>query len=441
MKKLNKGFIQTLALVILASIGVLFFTFNKLGSIKDNPMKAAGGPYCSGVCAGGTSCRINGCKTAGNTVVEMIRYHCNMISPSGCGGGKEDDINTYSMDFKYNCGSEQIDAYGTVGGVTNGWAHIDYGQNCTSPSPNETPTPTPTPTPSPTSTPTPAPGRQDMCKSASISSANPAYGENITMSSSTKDGMTADHFSYQVYNLDNLYGPGNPKPVYIEGTTQLIFYDQNTTDARQSGSRTVSYASLFITDANNNNQPLVHAQINAYFQLGSNPYSLPEPNCVVYVNAAPTPTGTPVPTPTPIVTSTPTPTSSPTPTGSVTPTPTPLITPTPTPTVSPTPTPTVTPTPTLTPVPTPNWCNGTCGSNSNCQSGYFCYNGYCRIPSCRDSVDCICATPTPTPVTPLVLGATAPPVLPKTGGGMGDLMALFGVGSLGVYLVRRYRLI
>ena len=43
------------------------------------------------------------------------------------------------------------------------------------------------------------------------------------------------------------------------------------------------------------------------------------------------------------------------------------------------PTPISTPTPTLTPTPTPkssepNNCGGTCGSNSNCQGGLFCYD-------------------------------------------------------------------
>jgi hypothetical protein len=172
---------------------------------------------------------------------------------------------------------------------------------------------TPSATPKPYVSPTPTPGRQSMCKSASISSAIPAKNGSVTMSSSVKDGMTADHFSYSVYNLDNLYGPGNPKPVCVTtggdysgntsacpaGTHQLTFLDQNTTTARQSGSRTISYANLFVTDKNNN-QPLVHAQINAYFQLGSNPISLPEQNCVLHANAAtPTPTVTPTPIPTP----------------------------------------------------------------------------------------------------------------------------------------------
>jgi hypothetical protein len=61
-----------------------------------------------------------------------------------------------------------------------------------------------------------------------------------------------------------------------------------------------------------------------------------------------------------------------------------------------------------TPVPgEPNSCNGTCGSNYNCKSGLYCYNGYCRNPKNPESTSCN---------DPEVLGATAPPVLPKTGG-------------------------
>ncbi len=155
------------------------------------------------------------------------------------------------------------------------------------------------------------------------------------------------------------------------------------------------------------------------------------------------PTPNPTPTPTPHLTPTPTPTATPT----ITPTPTPTVTPTPTPTPTPTvtPTPTITPTPTPTPTPTstPNWCNGTCGSNYNCQGGYFCHDGFCRNPSCPDESDCDCAvsTPTPTPTAPPVLGATAPPSLPKTGGGMAAIFPLFGLGGVGIYLIKKYKLI
>lgn len=75
-----------------------------------------------------------------------------------------------------------------------------------------------------------------------------------------------------------------------------------------------------------------------------------------------------------------------------------------TPTPSPTPTPTESPSPT--PTATPNWCNGTCGSNYNCQGGLFCSNGFCRNPDCPSDNTCGCATPTPTPK--LASNVTAP---------------------------------
>ncbi len=86
-------------------------------------------------------------------------------------------------------------------------------------------------------------------------------------------------------------------------------------------------------------------------------------------------------------------------------TPTPTIEPTPTPTLEPTPTatPSSTPTATTTATPTPissgepNSCGGTCGSNSNCGTDFYCYNGYCRNPSCPANQDCNCSSPTPTP--------------------------------------------
>lgn len=45
----------------------------------------------------------------------------------------------------------------------------------------------------------------------------------------------------------------------------------------------------------------------------------------------------------------------------------------------------------------PNACGGTCGSNSNCNSGLMCYQGFCRNPSCTSSVSCNCnQSPSPT---------------------------------------------
>ena len=100
----------------------------------------------------------------------------------------------------------------------------------------------------------------------------------------------------------------------------------------------------------------------------------------------PTPTNTPVPT----ATNTPMPTATNTPVPTATGTPQPTNTPKPTATNTPMPTATNTPMPTATPTSKPNTCGGTCGSNSNCQSDYVCYQGYCRNPSCTSSPDCIC---------------------------------------------------
>lgn len=99
---------------------------------------------------------------------------------------------------------------------------------------------------------------------------------------------------------------------------------------------------------------------------------------------------------------------------------TPTPTPTATPTVTPTPTDSTTaPTPTITPTGTPNSCNGTCGSNTNCGDGLFCYQGFCRNPSCASESDCDCSTgPTPTPTTP---------TLPQSGTNWPTLLGV-GVG-------------
>ncbi len=98
--------------------------------------------------------------------------------------------------------------------------------------------------------------------------------------------------------------------------------------------------------------------------------------------------------------------TTPTPTPA-TPSPTPLGTSTPTPTPTPTAAPTPTPTPTSQPN-QPNSCNGTCGSNPNCQAGLFCSNGFCRNPFCSSSTSCVCPTPLPALATPKALPAGTP---------------------------------
>ena len=106
--------------------------------------------------------------------------------------------------------------------------------------------------------------------------------------------------------------------------------------------------------------------------------------------------------------------------------------PTPTATAVATATPTATPTPTATSSGSANTCNGTCGSNSNCQNGLYCYSGFCRNPLCASDSACGCssatATPTPTATAKATsAGAqTTPLPIPVTGT---NWPTVFGIGA------------
>ena len=136
----------------------------------------------------------------------------------------------------------------------------------------------------------------------------------------------------------------------------------------------------------------------------------PKPTSTPTPKPTPTPTTTPIPTPTPTPSLTPSPTPTPTPTPTLTPTPTitltpsPTLTQTPTPTSTPTPTKTPTPTPTATPTPTPS-----------------------PEPTATSTPE---STPSPTPTPPQVLGAQAPPVLPKAGFSSSLFFFLASVGVI-----------
>ncbi len=66
----------------------------------------------------------------------------------------------------------------------------------------------------------------------------------------------------------------------------------------------------------------------------------------------------------------------------------------------------------------PNFCGGTCGSNSNCQPGYFCYiengknDGYCRNPICATNTDCNCSNNQTTAPVATVKPTAKPTVKP-----------------------------
>lgn len=107
--------------------------------------------------------------------------------------------------------------------------------------------------------------------------------------------------------MDNLYGPGNPKPFCVgndailpscsqldpygnpncacpNGGHQLIIVDPDTT-LRTTGSATVDYNTLFNQpDRRNGDQLVTHASFMAYFSITGQPVSLPNANCVKYIN-------------------------------------------------------------------------------------------------------------------------------------------------------------
>lgn len=137
-------------------------------------------------------------------------------------------------------------------------------------------------------------GRPSYCVSSTVNQSTISLGESVTVSSVSNTPIS--YFFYSVYNSDNVYAPGNPKPVCVtsggdvtsvqgncpSGTYQLIFKDPNE-NARTSGSRTVAYESLFVQDQNSGSR-LVNAQINAYFSDGGE-WSLPDANCVTYISS------------------------------------------------------------------------------------------------------------------------------------------------------------
>lgn len=57
----------------------------------------------------------------------------------------------------------------------------------------------------------------------------------------------------------------------------------------------------------------------------------------------------------------------------------------------------------------PNECGGTCGSNSNCQEGLFCYEGFCRNPACQVDANCVCPTATPIPKPKVAIAESPTP--------------------------------
>lgn len=133
-----------------------------------------------------------------------------------------------------------------------------------------------------------SPSRPSLCGSTTISPATLTDGQSATMTSQTNGG-TANYFTFAVYNMDNLYPAGDPKPVCVPGsvtwanncptgTMPLIFSDPNIS-TRTSGTVTFTAEQIFVNDAFWNNQKVDSVRISAYFMSEGALISLPDVNC------------------------------------------------------------------------------------------------------------------------------------------------------------------
>ena len=139
-------------------------------------------------------------------------------------------------------------------------------------------------TPTPTPIPTPIPTRPNLCDSATISSPALSSGSPITVT--TTSNKPVKNFSLAFYNLDNLYGPGNPKPIYFEAGKHFIL-SKEAGSLTQTMNFTITYADINKPDLNNNSQKPTKISVNGYFiDPTTGQTSLPDARCVVQFKTA-----------------------------------------------------------------------------------------------------------------------------------------------------------
>lgn len=153
----------------------------------------------------------------------------------------------------------------------------------------------PTPPPTPTPTPTPPSAGVPVCQSATISKntlTGPGDSLTITSTATTSD-ITG--FSYGFYNQDNLYGPGNAKPIWFTNNTHYVV--GSTTNPTSTNTITVNYSDINKPDLNwdSQNPNPTKIQVNAFFGNSAG-WNHSDAKCVVQFNVAvaTTPTTPPV---------------------------------------------------------------------------------------------------------------------------------------------------
>ncbi|KKS95890.1 MAG: hypothetical protein UV73_C0013G0035, partial [Candidatus Gottesmanbacteria bacterium GW2011_GWA2_43_14] len=137
--------------------------------------------------------------------------------------------------------------------------------------------------------------RPNVCVSSTISnkivtSSNPT---TITLNGTPPAGYWISKFRLAFYNLDNLYGPGNPKPIMVNGVA-LVKDVAVTGSTTTSKAISVAYSEVHKLDSNWGNKYPVNIQVNGYFFLNDGRFSAADPDCVESFSlATATPTSAP----------------------------------------------------------------------------------------------------------------------------------------------------
>ena len=125
------------------------------------------------------------------------------------------------------------------------------------------------------------PSRPPVCsgsyksKTEIIANANPPAKMTITGISPVNTSISKFHLAF--YNLDNLYGPNNPKPIIFRGAH---FVKESSSCTGYTCTIPIYFTDLNYPDGNWSNKYPVNIQVNGYFTTSDGKFSQPEPDCV-----------------------------------------------------------------------------------------------------------------------------------------------------------------
>lgn len=124
--------------------------------------------------------------------------------------------------------------------------------------------------------------RPDICSSSTISSTTTAGVTRYTVTMTATVAPTT--FSLAFYNLDNLYGPGNPKPLQLVAGTQYTMTAAGDGTAKSHVFTIDTTTFLGKTDQNPDNtstdKTIRNIQVNGYFVDANGNTSNNSPDCV-----------------------------------------------------------------------------------------------------------------------------------------------------------------